>query len=135
MMYRDRVFRNAMVVEIAMEVIACILDKPVLLDVAVVALVTTTILWQIFFGRRQEAGWSQVQMMMKRLLAVMDGEGRKLEAVIFEGERIYLIDSQGKWREGLLKRVMADGITVVADDGHLRCYMFHDIDFIEKEER
>lgn len=74
-------------------------------------------------------------MMMKRLLAVMDGEGRKLEAVIFEGERIHLIDSQGKWREGLLKRVMADGITVKADDCRLRCYMFHDIDFIEKEER
>ena len=74
-------------------------------------------------------------MMMKRLLAVMDGEGRKLEAVIFEGERIHLIDSQGKWRDGLLKRVMADGITIKADDGRLRCYMFHDIDFIEKEER
>lgn len=73
-------------------------------------------------------------MMMKRLLAVMDGEGRKLEAVIFEGERIHLIDSQGKWREGLLKRVMADGITIKADDGRLRCCMFHDIDFIEKEE-
>ena len=76
-----------------------------------------------------------MQMMMKRLLAVMDGEGRKLEVVIFEGERIHLIDSQGKWREGLLKRVMADGITIKADDGRLRCYMFHDIDFIEKEER
>lgn len=74
-------------------------------------------------------------MMMKRLLAVMDGEGRKLEVVIFEGERIHLIDSQGKWRDGLLKRVMADGITIKADDGRLRCYMFHDIDFIEKEER
>jgi hypothetical protein len=76
-----------------------------------------------------------MQMMMRRLLAVMDGEGRKLETVIFEGERIHLIDGRGKWREGMLKRVMADGITVVADDGHLRCYMFHDIDFIEKEER
>ena len=76
-----------------------------------------------------------MQMMMKRLLAVMDGEGRKLEAVIFEGERIHLTDSQGKWREGLLKRVMVDGITIKADDGRLRCYMFHDIDFIEKEER
>ena len=76
-----------------------------------------------------------MQMMMKRLLAVMDGEGRKLETVIFAGERIHLIDSQGKWREGLLKRVMADGITIKADDGRLRCYMFHDIDFIEKEER
>lgn len=74
-------------------------------------------------------------MMMKRLLAVMDGEGRKLEAVIFEGERIHLIDNHGKWREGLLKRVMVDGITIKADDGRLRCYMFHDIDFIEKEER
>lgn len=74
-------------------------------------------------------------MMMKRLLAVMDGEGRKLEVVIFEGERIHLIDSQGKWRDGLLKRVMADGITIKADDGRLRCHMFHDIDFIEKEER
>lgn len=74
-------------------------------------------------------------MMMKRLLAVMDGEGRKLEAVIFEGERIHLIDSQGKWREGLLKRVMADGITYKEDDGRLRCCTFHNIDFIEKEER
>ena len=76
-----------------------------------------------------------MQMMMRRLLAVMDGEGRKLEAVIFEGERIHLIDSQGKWREGMLKRVMADGITYKEDDGRLRCCMFHDIDFIEKEER
>ena len=43
-----------------------------------------------------------MQMMMRRLLAVMDGEGRKLEAVIFEGERIHLIDGRGKWREGIL---------------------------------
>lgn len=74
-------------------------------------------------------------MTMKRLLAVMDGEGRKLEAVIFEGERIHLIDKHGKWREGTLKRVTGNGITVKADDGRLRCYMFGDIDFIEKEER
>ena len=76
-----------------------------------------------------------MQMMMRRLLAVMDGEGRKLEAVTFEGERIHLIDGRGKWREGILKRVMVDGITVIADDGRLRCYMFGDIDFIEKDER
>ena len=57
MMYRDRVFRNAMVFEIALEAIACILDKPVLLDVAVVALVTTTILWQVFLaGDRKRGG-------------------------------------------------------------------------------
>lgn len=74
-------------------------------------------------------------MMMKRLLAVMDGEGRKLEAVIFEGERIHLIDGRGKWREGTLKRVMVDGLTIKEDDGRLRCCMFSDIDFIEKDER
>ena len=76
-----------------------------------------------------------MQMMMKRLLAVMDGEGRKLETIIFEGERIHLIDNYGKWREGVLKRVMADSITVKEDGGRLRCFMFGDIDFIEKEER
>lgn len=48
MMYRDRVFRNAMTVEIAMEVLGWICDKPVLLDVSVIALATTVILWQIF---------------------------------------------------------------------------------------
>lgn len=57
MQYRDRVFRNAMVVEIAMEVIAWILDKPVLLDVSVIALATTAILWQIFLaGDRKQGG-------------------------------------------------------------------------------
>ncbi|MED9780787.1 MAG: hypothetical protein UGE23_05255 [Peptococcaceae bacterium] len=57
MMYRDKVFRNAMVIEIAMEVIACIADKPVLLDVAVVALATTAILWEVFlFGDRKRGG-------------------------------------------------------------------------------
>lgn len=74
-------------------------------------------------------------MMMKRLLAVMDGEGRKLETIIFEGERIHLIDGRGKWREGVLKRVMVDSVTVKEDGGRLRCFMFGDIDFIEKEER
>lgn len=76
-----------------------------------------------------------MQMMMKRLLAVMDGEGRKLETIIFEGERIHLIDGRGKWREGVLKRVMVDSVTVKEDGGRLRCFMFGDIDFIEKEER
>ena len=46
-----------MVVEIAMEVIACIADKPVLLDVAVVALATTAILWEVFLlGDRKRGG-------------------------------------------------------------------------------
>lgn len=76
-----------------------------------------------------------MQMMMKRLLAVMDGEGRKLETIIFEGERIHLIDGRGKWREGVMKRVMVDSVTVKEDGGRLRCFMFGDIDFIEKEER
>lgn len=48
MMYRDRVFRNAMTVEIVLEVLGWICDKPVLLDVSVIALATTVILWQIF---------------------------------------------------------------------------------------
>lgn len=50
MMYRDRVFRNAMALEIVMEVAAFILDKPVLMDVAVVALATTMLLWQVFLA-------------------------------------------------------------------------------------
>ena len=48
MMYRDRVFRNAMTVEIVLEVLGWICDKPVLLDVSGIALATTVILWQIF---------------------------------------------------------------------------------------
>ena len=56
MQYRDRVFRNAMVVEIAMEVIAWIIDKPVLLDVSVIALTTTAILWQIFLAGDRKLG-------------------------------------------------------------------------------
>lgn len=48
MMYRERVFRNAMTVEIVLEVLGWICDKPVLLDVSVIALATTAILWQIF---------------------------------------------------------------------------------------
>lgn len=50
MVYRDRVFRNAMIAEIALEVIGFVADKPVLLDVSVVALATTAILWEIFLA-------------------------------------------------------------------------------------
>ena len=50
MMYRDRVFRNAMMVEIVMEVIGFFADSPVLAEVAVVALATTGILWEIFLA-------------------------------------------------------------------------------------
>lgn len=50
MIYRDRVFRNAMTIEIAMEVLGLLCDKPVLLDVSVVALVTTVILWHVFLA-------------------------------------------------------------------------------------
>lgn len=50
MEYRDRVFRNAMMVEIGLEVVAWIMDKPVMLDVAMVALATTAILWQVFLA-------------------------------------------------------------------------------------
>lgn len=56
MQYRDRVFRNAMVVEIALEVIGWIADKPVILDVAVIALATTAILWQIFLAGDRKRG-------------------------------------------------------------------------------
>lgn len=56
MQYRDRVFRNAMVFEIAMEVIAWIIDKPVLMDVSVIALTTTAILWQIFLAGDRKRG-------------------------------------------------------------------------------
>lgn len=76
-----------------------------------------------------------MQMMMKRLLAVMDGEGRKLQAVFFEGEQIRLIDRRGKWREGMLKRVTGDSVTIKEADGHLRCLLFNDIDHLERDRR
>ncbi len=50
MMYRDRVFRNAIMVEIVMEVIGFFADSPVLAEVAVIALATTGILWQVFLA-------------------------------------------------------------------------------------
>ncbi len=50
MMYRDRVFRNAMMVEIVMEVIGFFADSPLLAEVAVIALATTGILWEIFLA-------------------------------------------------------------------------------------
>lgn len=39
-----------------------------------------------------------MQLQMKRMLVVMDGEGRTLKAVIVEGERLRLIDRRGEWR-------------------------------------
>lgn len=56
MQYRDRVFRNAMITEIVMEVIGWITDKAMLLDVSVVALATTAILWQVFLAGDRKRG-------------------------------------------------------------------------------
>lgn len=72
-----------------------------------------------------------MQFQMKRLLVVMDGEGRKLLEVAFEGDRIAAIDAKGTRHEGLLKRVMGDGIIIV-EDGADRMLRFNVIDYLER---
>ncbi|MEE0434438.1 MAG: hypothetical protein UDB11_03410 [Peptococcaceae bacterium] len=48
MQYRDRVFRNAMFLEVVLELIGIFSCKAALAEVAVIALATTAILWQVF---------------------------------------------------------------------------------------
>lgn len=73
-----------------------------------------------------------MQLMMKRLLAVMDGEGRKLEAVFFEGEAVKLVDKRGQWHEGVIKRIHGTDIILEEADGTSRYLLFNNIDHIEK---
>lgn len=72
-----------------------------------------------------------MQFQMKRLLVVMDGEGRKLLEVAFEGDRIAVIDAKGNRHDGVLKRVLGDGIVVV-EDGADRMLRFNAIDYLER---
>lgn len=72
-----------------------------------------------------------MQLQMKRLLAVMDSEGRRLEAVIFEGESVRLLDRHGQWREGTLAKVQSDSIALREEDGRMRYVAFRHIDHIE----
>ena len=48
MSYRDRVFRNAMFAEVVLECIGIFGNWPMLAEVAVVALATTALLWNVF---------------------------------------------------------------------------------------
>lgn len=57
MPYRDRVFRNAMMMEVVLECIGIFGNRPVLVEVAVVALTTTAVLWNVFLaGDRKQRG-------------------------------------------------------------------------------
>ena len=73
-----------------------------------------------------------MQLSMKRMLVVMDGEGRNLEAVIVEGDRLRLIDHRGEWREGTLKRVHDADIVLLEDSGNTRLFRFNRIDYVER---
>lgn len=73
-----------------------------------------------------------MQLSMKRMLVAMDGEGRKLEAVIVEGERLRLIDNRGECREGTLKRVHDSDIVLLEDGGNTRLVRFNRIDYVER---
>lgn len=73
-----------------------------------------------------------MQLQMKRMLVVMDGEGRELKAVIVEGERLRLIDRRGEWREGILQRVHGNDIIMLEDGGNTRLLRFSNIDYVER---
>lgn len=73
-----------------------------------------------------------MQLSMKRMLVAMDGEGRKLQDVIVEGERLRLIDWRGQQREGTLKRVHDSDIVLLEDSGNTRLFRFNRIDHIER---
>ncbi len=56
--YVNRVFRNAMMLEVVLECIGIFGDMPMLAEVAVVALATTAALWNVFLigdGKRRGA--------------------------------------------------------------------------------
>lgn len=53
--YMNRVFRNAMALEILMELIGIFAGNMVLAEVAVVALTTTMILWQVYLKAEEKA--------------------------------------------------------------------------------
>ena len=53
--YMNRVFRNAMALEILMELVGIFTEKMVLAEVAVIALTTTMILWQVYINAEEKA--------------------------------------------------------------------------------
>lgn len=53
--YMNRVFRNAMALEILMELVGIFTGNMVLAEVAVVALTTTMILWQTYLKAEEKA--------------------------------------------------------------------------------
>ena len=53
--YMNRVFRNAMALEILMELIGIFTGNMVLAEVAVVALTTTMVLWQVYLKAEEKA--------------------------------------------------------------------------------
>lgn len=55
----NSIFRNAMFVEIVLEVFGIFKDWPALAEVAVVALATTAILWQVFLREERRRGRSK----------------------------------------------------------------------------
>lgn len=53
---QNRIFRNAMFFEVMLEVVGIFMDWPSVAEIAVVALVTTAILWQLFLSGEQKRG-------------------------------------------------------------------------------
>ena len=53
---QNRIFRNAMFFEVMLEVVGIFMDWPTLAEIAVVALVTTAILWQVFLSEERKRG-------------------------------------------------------------------------------
>lgn len=53
---QNRIFRNAMCFEVVLEVFGIFKDWPALAEVAVVALATTAILWQVFLSEERKRG-------------------------------------------------------------------------------
>lgn len=76
-----------------------------------------------------------MQFSLRRMLVAMDGEGRSLENVIVEGERMRVIDRRGVWHEGVLKRVLGDAIVIIEDNGYERMLIFNNIDHVERVRR
>lgn len=56
-----------------------------------------------------------MKLMQRRVLVLMDDEGREKLGEVNEGDDIQFIDSRGRYKYGLVKKVLNEGLILLTD--------------------
>lgn len=56
-----------------------------------------------------------MKLMQRRVLVLMDDEGREKLGEVNEGDEVQLLDARGRYKYGAVKRINAEGIILVTD--------------------